>query len=155
MNRQCISRFVLLATVLCTAIIFAAEESIAPLVKFQRDTSLVIHKNTLTSWQESIGNSVMAQGVYREVTKGYYDTLMLENTSLILVWNEREPKPENGMPIEIQGDFVQMTYGIPPAVSQSTKSSQGTNLVRAYGIRVRSWKQIARIVRPVVWSFPE
>jgi hypothetical protein len=134
-----------LSLFLISAMGLAVEDQRIPLVAYQSDSTVIRDSNgAAIPWHKFAGRRAMSQGVYRMVTKGYYDRLMIENTSLVLVWDKGAARPEDGTPVEVLGKVVMVTYGGGP------RTSQGAPQVRAYGLHVENWKEIRRVTTPTV-----
>jgi hypothetical protein len=144
MQRRRFSLPIVLSCIVFLAVTLGAESEVAELVSFQKDSNLATGKEVQLPWHKSVGRVVTCQGVYRSVYKGYYDTLMLNNTSLVIVWNKGDSRPEDGTPVQMQGKFVSVTFGGGPSTSQRAPQA------RAYGLQDVTWKEVRRVKDPFV-----
>lgn len=113
------------------------------LVDFQSEANLVAGSDRKVTWKQAIGATVKVQGVYRDAGKGYFDRVLIDNTSLGVVWGKDVPKPEHGTPIELEGVLTLKLFGGSPPTSQGVPGA-----AKIYCIAVTGWKEVRRVQSP-------
>ena len=125
--------------------IFPADSELK-LVAFQDDGCLGIDsKGSKVPWKSMVGKHVQVEGLIYYQDKNFLNRIILDNTSLYVLWNDEVRRPESGTSARVEGKFRSIQVGGAPQTSGG-----GGSAARAYAIEVSGCDSRMRVTHITV-----